>query len=143
MLLNRVAVKDFTFSDGTVIPAGTTVGVSIHKVHFNEKVYEDPMTFDPFRYVKMKEAAERKGETDKRFDMVTTSVDGLQFGIGRHACPGRFFAASELKLMLAHVVVTYDVKLEKEGIRPPDKWFGVNCIPNTTAEVLFRKRRLV
>ena len=44
--------------------------------------------------------------------------------------------------MLAHLIITYDVKLEKEGVRPPDFWFAASCIPNRTGEVLFRKRRI-
>ncbi|THH28038.1 hypothetical protein EUX98_g6153 [Antrodiella citrinella] len=36
-------------------------------------------------------------------------------GCCRHACPGQFFAANELKAMMAHVVLTYDLSLEKEG----------------------------
>jgi cytochrome P450 len=55
--------------------------------------------------------------------------------------PGRFFAANELKAMLAHLVLNYDVKLENEGVRPTDVWYGPACVPNQTAEVMFRKRR--
>lgn len=55
--------------------------------------------------------------------------------------PGRFFAANELKAMLAHLVLNYDVKLENEGVRPPNFWFISSCSPNLTAEVLFRKRQ--
>jgi Cytochrome P450 len=55
--------------------------------------------------------------------------------------PGRFFAAIELKAMMAHLVLNYDVKLENEGVRPPDIWLGGYCIPNQKANVLFRKRQ--
>jgi hypothetical protein len=54
--------------------------------------------------------------------------------------PGRFFAANELKAMLSHVVLNYDVKLEHEGVRPANTWFATACVPNPTAEVMFRKR---
>lgn len=54
--------------------------------------------------------------------------------------PGRFFASNELKALLAFVVLNYDVKLEKDGVRPPDEYFGNSIIPNRTAKVLFRKR---
>ena len=100
-------------------------------------MYEDPETFDPFRFVKMRER-----NTSKKFDMVSTSCDSLAFGHGIHACPGRYFAASELKLMLAHLVVNYDVRLENEGVRPADMWVATSCVPNPTAEVLFRKRKV-
>ncbi|KAF8145980.1 hypothetical protein K438DRAFT_1629082, partial [Mycena galopus ATCC 62051] len=52
--------------------------------------------------------------------MVSTVVDHLPFGTGKHACPGRFFAVTELKAMMAHLVMNYDVKAEVEGVRPPD-----------------------
>ena len=43
--------------------------------------------------------------------------------------------------MLAHLVLNYDVKLENEGVRPSDMWFMASCVPNRTAEVLFRRRQ--
>ena len=55
--------------------------------------------------------------------------------------PGRFFAANELKAMMAHVVMNYDVKFEQEGVRPPNKWYGLSLGPDPTAKVLFRKRQ--
>lgn len=32
----------------------------------------------------------------------------IAFGHGEHACPGRFFAANEVKVMLCHLVMKYD-----------------------------------
>ena len=55
--------------------------------------------------------------------------------------PGRFFAASELKAMLAHVVVTYDIKSDTPGKMPRERWFGAALAPDHTAEVLIRKRQ--
>ena len=134
VVLTRVTAKDFTFSDGTIIPRGTTVSASAHNAHFNDKVYEDPLRFDGFRFSKMREGSA------KTVGMVSSSQDHLSFGHGRHVCPGRYFAACELKLMFAHIVTTYDVKLEVEGVRPPDMWVTISCIPNPHANVLFRKR---
>jgi cytochrome P450 len=129
-------MKNFTFSDGTTIPQGTFVSVSAHNVHFNDKVYEDPLKFDGFRFSKMREGP----GSAKKVGMVSSSPDHLPFGHGRHVCPGRYFAACELKLMFAHIVTTYDVKLEIEGVRPPDMWVMASCVPNPNANVLFRKR---
>jgi cytochrome P450 len=133
-MFTRVALKDFTFSDGTTVPRGTTLSVSTHDVNFNDKVYEDPLRFDGFRFSKMREGSAKK------VGMVSSSQDHLAFGLGRHICPGRYFAACELKLMLAHIVMTYDVKLEVEGVRPADMWVMTSCVPNPNANVLFRKR---
>ena len=54
--------------------------------------------------------------------------------------PGRFLAASELKTMMAHILMNYDVKLEQEGVRPPNMHLAHNRLPNRKAKVLFRKR---
>ena len=54
--------------------------------------------------------------------------------------PGRFFAASELKFMLAHVVVTYDVKLEDNAMYPPSWHIGTFIAANPRAKVMFRNR---
>jgi len=134
----RTAVNDYTFSDGTLIPRGTMVAVALDNVNLNEKNYPDPLTFDPWRFVKLKE----QDTTGKRFDIVTTGLDSLSFGYGRHACPGRYFAACELKLMFAHLVMNYDMKLENEGERPKDTWVASHCVPNPNAKVLFRRRVL-
>lgn len=65
-------------------------------------------------------------------------TDFVAFGHGRHACPGRFFAANELKAMLAHVVSEYDVRLE-EATYPRNFFVGAALVPGK-ARVMFRKR---
>ena len=139
-VMTRRALTDYTFSDGTKIPAGSTLSVSATHAHLNPETYEDPMKFDGFRFIKMKERNEAEGLTDRKFDVVTTSLQSLTFGHGRHVCPGRFLAAAEIKMMLAYIITTYDLKLASD-IRPPDLFLFHLCIPNLTAEILFRKRR--
>jgi len=135
--LTRKAVKDFTFSDGTFIPAGTTVSAPMRATHYDENIYEHPEVFDPFRFSDLRETS---GESAKH-QLVSTSVEYLVFGHGLHACPGRFFAANSMKAMLAHVVMTYDVKMENEGVLPSSMWFGPNMLPDRDAKVMFRKRQ--
>ncbi|KAF9478579.1 cytochrome P450 [Pholiota conissans] len=140
VMMNRVAVNDYHFSNGLFVPQGTTVAVAILPAHLNGDLYEDPKKFDPFRFVKMKQHEETEAAA-KRFDMTSTNCESLGFGHGRHACPGRYFAVSELKLMLAYVVTHYDVRCKEEGVRPEDMWIGMTCVPNPKGEVLFRKRQ--
>ncbi|OBZ73466.1 Ent-kaurene oxidase [Grifola frondosa] len=117
--MTRKAMRDMVFGDGTFVPAGTTVSVAA-TVHHDEAVYEAPDVFDPWRFANMRDEWARARST---------------------RCPGRFFAANELKAMLAHVVMTYDVKMEEEGVLPPHSHFGTAFVPNRTAKVLFRKRQ--
>ncbi|EKM60640.1 uncharacterized protein PHACADRAFT_246674 [Phanerochaete carnosa HHB-10118-sp] len=133
----RRAMKDFMFSDGTVIPEGTFVGVAVLPMQHDPEYYKDPDTFNPWRFSDMRE---KEGDSGRHL-MVSTGIEYHPFGYGRHACPGRFFAATELKLMLAHVVLNYDVKAEEDGVVPPFLQFGQNTAPDMKAQVLFRKRQ--
>jgi cytochrome P450 len=135
-VMNRKVIKDFTFSNGTFLPVGSTLAIPLYPVHHNEATYSQPDVFDPFRFSRMKEAA---GD-DRKMQIINPSPDFLSFGIGKHACPGRFFAANEMKLMLAHILVNYDVKMENEGVRPRSQWIAGNYIPDMKAGVMFRRR---
>ncbi|KAJ6516234.1 cytochrome P450 [Mycena sanguinolenta] len=139
--MGRKVVKPggFTFSDGTTVPEGCFVNVAVGPTHNNRDVYSDPDVFDPFRFYRMRTDDE---EDSLRHQFSATNLDYLSWGHGRHACPGRFFASTALKTMLAHILMTYDVKLEDESAgRPPNQWFAAICIPNGQAKLLFRKRQ--
>ena len=55
--------------------------------------------------------------------------------------PGRFFVANELKAMLAHVLLNYDIKMADGRGRPENWQFGIYTGPDMKAKILFRKRR--
>ncbi|KAI0814385.1 cytochrome P450 [Xylaria sp. FL0064] len=63
------------------------------------------------------------------------------FGLGKHACPGRFFAAQEIKLILSYLLLNYDIKLRDGEARPKPIVFMMTKSPSQTAEVLFRQRK--
>jgi len=46
-----------------------------------------------------------------------------------------------MKVILAHLVLNYDIKMENEGIIPNRIWRGFTIIPNPTAKILFKKRQ--
>ena len=76
-----MALKDFTFSDGTRVPKGGLVSTISTARHLDDKVYDDAGTFNGFRFSEMRE---EEGEGTKN-QMVATSPDYLAFGHGRHA----------------------------------------------------------
>ncbi|KAF8583917.1 cytochrome P450 [Ramaria rubella] len=135
--LPRRAMKEFTFSDGTLIPEGGFVCAVATALHRDEDIYTDAETFNGFRFSDMREG---EGEGLKN-QLTATSSEFIAFGHGKQACPGRFFAANELKVMMTHLLLSYDIKMENEGVRPKNQWLAIGCRPNPKAEVLFRKRR--
>ncbi|KAF9067154.1 cytochrome P450 [Rhodocollybia butyracea] len=134
--MTRMALRDFTFSDGTVVPAGTIVAVASQALHHDGAYYKDPETFKPFRFSDLRE---QEGESLKH-QMAAVDPAFVLFGGGRPMCPGRFFAVNELKALMAHVLLAYDVKFENNKGIPPPSWHGVAYSPNRSAEVMFRKR---
>jgi len=135
--LTRKTKKDFTFSDGTTIPAGNLVSVAAPCIHTDPDNYVNPEVFDGLRFEKMRG---KESESQSKHSLVSLNSDYILFGHGRHACPGRFFAVNKLKAMLAHILLNYDVKMADGGGRPENVWIGVSSLPDTEAEVLFRKR---
>ncbi|KZT39039.1 cytochrome P450 [Sistotremastrum suecicum HHB10207 ss-3] len=134
--MNRRLMKDHTFCDGSFVPAGTMISVPAAAVHQDPSIYGDnAREFDGFRFSKM---AEEDGDNPKNL-FVTTSVDYVAFGHGRHACPGRFFATLEMKAIMAFIIANYDVKFA-DGFVPKETWIGPSRIPDRTAQVLFKRR---
>ncbi|KDR85379.1 hypothetical protein GALMADRAFT_84126 [Galerina marginata CBS 339.88] len=144
----RKVMKPFTFSDGTHLPQGALVAVAAEARHLDSlnntsNTYSSPLPssdiaiFDGFRFSNPGPAG--NNGMHAQFQLVTTTADALAWGYGRHACPGRFFAAVVLKMMLAHVVLHYDVRFE-DGVRPRDVLVGLNRLPDPDAKVLVRKR---
>ncbi|KAK7438229.1 hypothetical protein VKT23_018160 [Stygiomarasmius scandens] len=137
----RKAVKDYTFSDGTFVPAGTWVNAAIWTISRDETYFPGGTEFRPFRFAELRDRDDGKENTKHQF---TNPEEGMSaFGVGRHACPGRFFASTEIKALLAHVLLNYDVKLPDNSKQvPPLFKFSFTIGANRDAKVLFRKRRV-
>ncbi|KAF9231271.1 cytochrome P450 [Melanogaster broomeanus] len=131
----RKTMKDLTLSDGTFLPNGTTVAIASRPTHLDNELYENAHVFDPFRFASM-----RDEDGGFKHQLVSTNPEYLAFGHGRHACPGRFFAASMLKTMLAHIVVSYDIKLEDGASSPESLRLGIMTVADRNAKVMLRKR---
>ncbi|POS79571.1 hypothetical protein DHEL01_v202043 [Diaporthe helianthi] len=139
-----VAKDGITTPEGLHIPPGNKVCVPCYGTHHDPGVYEAPDEFRPCRFSEMRKVADDK-EADQgsylsraRKQWATTTTDFLGFGHGRGACPGRFFAAAELKLMLAYLILNYDFEMLQE--RPRNMWFALNRVPPMEQTIRVRRR---
>ncbi|KAH8824882.1 cytochrome P450 [Flagelloscypha sp. PMI_526] len=122
---------------GLWLPKGSTVGISMQGIHFDDEFYEDAHTYDPFRFSKSRDM-EKGDEKRVNEDLVTTSTHYLLFSHGLHACPGRVFAVQNIKLILAHLLLNYDI--EPFAARIPNFSIGdINVVP-VDAQMRIRKR---
>jgi cytochrome P450 len=85
-IIARVAIDDDVI-DGHHIRRGTTVVIPIHHIHHDPRLWPDPETFDPNRFL--------PGAGDRPRSAY------LPFGGGRRICIGQSFALMEMVLMAA------------------------------------------
>ncbi|KAI0795927.1 cytochrome P450 [Abortiporus biennis] len=131
----RIASRDFTFRcDGTFIPKGSIVSVASDPIHHDEEFYDEPHVFKPWRFLQSEESFDSRPK-----NLSTTGLEFLVFGHGRHACPGRFFATTVIKTMMAYLIMHYDVRFE-EGVRPEDTWINGINFPNKNIQFQYRMR---
>lgn len=133
--MNRLALQEIHLSDGTIIPKGATIAVSAH-INEDETIYPNAHTYDGYRFYKKRQ----EPGNEHRFQLVTTTRESFGFGHGVHACPGRFFAANESKILLVHLLLKYDWKFKEDRGRPKNFENGTESITDPTIELLFRSR---
>lgn len=143
LLMGRLALKPFTFSNGVTVPVGTHLSVAIEAVHSDPTNYGDDVDeFKPLRFLACESQPLGDQQQQENRPLTSTSPEYLAWGHGSAACPGRFFASTVLKLALGQILMSYDVKTA-DGRRPENMRFGKYTLPNPKAEVLFRRRESV
>ncbi|MCJ1387467.1 hypothetical protein MMC18_000310 [Xylographa bjoerkii] len=150
-----VATEGIRLPGGIHLPYGVQVGVSSYTTQRDESVYPDPHTYNAFRFCKSDTAGTEVGSNEHTLgsipetalaparDMyapfVKTTETFMAFSHGRNACPGRFFAANQLKLALAYIVLNYDI--EPIPAREPHLWFVNSIAPPMKATLRVKRRR--
>ena len=135
--MRRKIVRPVTLHDGTTLPAGTHIAFPLAQVAQDPALWHEPQNFDGFRFARLRE---QPGNA-KSYQFVATGTTNLDFGHGTHACPGRFFAANEIKMILIHFLENYDVKFHDGVTRPGNIWTPGGYYPDPTVKLLIRKRR--
>jgi cytochrome P450 len=126
--------------NGLHLPEGSSISVQAFAAHRSPEMYKNPDVFDPFRFSRLRETEEKESQSAhiKGITAATTSDHFMHFGHGRYACPGRFFAIQEVKLLLAYLIINYEVKLY--ATRPPNSWLGDIILPPAKATMMVRRK---
>ncbi|KAB5549553.1 ent-kaurene oxidase [Coniochaeta sp. 2T2.1] len=134
----RKVLRPFTLSNGETVPPNVTIEVPLHAIYNDPTIFPDPERFDGLRFYRARE--EQGAKLHNQFVSVHHETS-LSFGYGRHACPGRFFAANEIKMIVARMVLGYDIKNVGvgEGERYDNFWVGNGCFPDPSKNLLFRE----
>lgn len=105
------------------IPAGATVVIGTFKIHRREDLYDDPLTFNPDRWINMEHR---------------NYYGFIPFSAGPRSCVGRKYAMLKLKILLSTVCRNYiiqsrcketDFKLQGDIILKRTDGFRIEIVP--------------
>lgn len=109
MLLERyVPAPGLSLPDGSVIPAGTAVGVNPYVIGRLQKVWgPDADEFRPERWL------QGEGESDSAYHarIQLFNAADLTFGGGARVCIGRYIANMEMYKIVATLITRFEIKL--------------------------------
>lgn len=94
----RISDRDMSYGSWR-IPAGTPVGMTTLLMHTDEKLYPNPMCFDPDRWMD----STARGEADTKF---------APFSRGTRICLGMHLAWAEMYLLLTSLVQNFNFNIE-------------------------------
>ncbi|KAK6337365.1 hypothetical protein TWF730_002767 [Orbilia blumenaviensis] len=151
---NVIAKEGFTTAAGWHLPRGTQFTFSARARMEDEEIYEQAKEHMYTRFYRgdisggdgnsldEQEEVTQQNEKERKLDryMVTVTEDYLAFGQGIHSCPGRFFAALELRTLISWWLLHYDLKPMAE--RPPSFQFVWIDIMNSEAKMQIRARSI-
>ncbi|KAI0409325.1 cytochrome P450 [Xylaria palmicola] len=139
---NRKVRQPLTLSDGTAIPPGTFISTPAYWAARDASAF--PPTgdgFEPWRWSDLRAEAERKGLSAVPYLASTPSPHNLHWGYGRNACPGRFMAAVEVKLIIAWILWNFDVSFPLgQTTRPENLFIDERVLPDPTQQIRFQRR---
>ena len=133
--MRRVVKEKVVLPNGFVIQKGQYVTIDGENM-INPKVYPDPEKYAPYRYYRMREDPSQA----MKAHLVSTHLDNLTFGRGMQACPGRFFAANEVKIALCHLLLKYDWELGPGASLEPCTMVCEQVSFNPANKIRYRRR---
>jgi ent-kaurene oxidase len=138
MTFNRKVARPLRFEDGTTLPAGTYITMPSDSVARDPDIYENPEHFDGYRFYDRRMEG---GKNANRHQFASTGPESLAFGQGKNACPGRFFAGVQIKVVLANILLNYDISYPPgQTQRPKNLYKGGLVRPDPRQKLLFAPR---
>jgi cytochrome P450 len=93
------AGRDTTVADVT-IPYGTILALIMRAGSASERFFPDPQSFEPERWL---------GHDDEP-DAASARRVSMPFGAGPRLCPGRYLALQEIKMVMAMLLASFELK---------------------------------
>ncbi|RDW60579.1 putative o-methylsterigmatocystin oxidoreductase [Coleophoma cylindrospora] len=90
------SLADDTYN-GMFIPKGSIVYQNVYAMHRDPRLYSDPESFDPDRFIPKEKGG--RGEP----------IPYGNFGFGRRVCPGQYLANNTVSIVMATILATLNI----------------------------------
>jgi cytochrome P450 len=114
--MKRLFKQPFTFSNGVHVKKGTYVCLPIYAIENDTMHTVNPERFDGLRNYRLRQYAEENKKQEHAFS--SPSRTSLNFGYGKTACPGRFFASLVIKMVFVRILPEYEFRFLPTKSRP-------------------------
>lgn len=130
----RLMVKDYELSNGVTLKKGQMICVSNYCRQRDPAVFPEPETYNALRAYNL----DLQTHINRPFSSVDNDI--LRWGSGRGACPGRFLATLEAKLILVKLLDEFDFKLVSDDQRRDSITLHEFIHVNERTQLLIRRR---
>jgi cytochrome P450 len=150
-LVRQVMVDGLKTDTGLPLPRGALVSFVRQPMHTDPDLFPDPNNYDPFRFVRLREADDSGANGDDK-KAPPTDADGIRsphsflstanlliFGRVRNSCPGRYFVDFQLKMLISYLFTHYDIKFVEKD-RPVNKWLLEFIFPPKQVKIAVKRR---
>lgn len=134
--LKRLFRADYTFENGTHVSKGAYVCMPIYAIENDAENTVHPESFDGLRNYRLRQ---RKAESEEH-QFISAEPTCLNFGYGKSACPGRYFAALVLKMLFVKLLSEYDFQFLPGAGRPKNVLVHEFLFPWPWDRMLIRRR---
>ncbi len=119
----RVLKRPWTFCDYE-LPAGVAVGTALGNTHFNPKIYQQPESFNPERFI------------DRQY----SPFEYLPFGGGARRCIGSAFALYQMQIILGTILAQHELTLYSSNSAIPSS-LGFAISPKCGVKMVVKGNR--
>ncbi|KUI72796.1 Ent-kaurene oxidase [Cytospora mali] len=139
---NRKIMSSIRLSDGTILPRDTVVAAPGGPMSRDPKFYDEPQRFDGLRFYRADDSRDASSASTQ--DYVGIEPGNLSWGNGRFTCPGRWYAAVMIKLILAKLLLEFDVSFPPgQTGRPLNGKYDTDVHPDFDQKIVLRRRPTV
>ncbi|TGO51241.1 hypothetical protein BOTNAR_0363g00020 [Botryotinia narcissicola] len=137
MTFNRKLAIPVTLSNGVTLPKNTYISMTHYLINKDPELYPSANTFDPLRFYTQRQ---EPGQ-EERYQFSSLSSENPSWGVGKFACPGRFWASAQIKLLLMVLLNEFEISYpEGQTERPQNVVKGEKNQVSVSQRIILRRK---